>query len=171
MQSHETDYNLIVENFGNVEEKLTEKIENNCENLTIVHQNIRSIRKNWETFNLELQQSKIKWDLILLTEIGIKENEKDLYKLEGYSQTAITREQTKVGGGIMCLIKNNFVYESFEHKLDTDDCLVVKTEWKGNEIVIIVLYRQPLSSKKKIFVKELEILIDKYNKCFLFLEI
>ena len=56
----------------------------NPNNLVIVHQNIRSLRSNFDKFLVEIQSWYRLPDIIILTEIWVKSDEIHLYSLPNF---------------------------------------------------------------------------------------
>lgn len=143
MAENEYDENLVCENSNLIKLTLQQINDPTTASCKILHVNIRSLRKNWNQFIYELEIMKTDWDFILLTEISIKENETALYKLQNYDQVYITREETKLGGGVMLFGKKKYLCVEKKFKLETNDCLVIETSWLEHKLVIILLHRQP----------------------------
>lgn len=72
----------------------------NQNGLTILHLNISSLRKHFNELLVLLFQSVCEIDILILTEINIKEEEICLYAIPGYDSYAYTRETCR-GGGIL----------------------------------------------------------------------
>jgi hypothetical protein len=128
----------------------------NCsgKKLSVLHINIRSARKNWGIFITDLLKSSISWDVIILTEINIREEEAVLYCIDGYDSFEITRSTTKRGGGILAFVKVNLNAVCNKKKLNLNDIMELKLEFDSSVIYIVAIYRQP-SSNKIEFIKEL----------------
>lgn len=56
------------------------------ENVKVLHVNIRSLRKNWDLLIRKIGETKVKWEMIILTEINIKKEEVELYSMEKYKK-------------------------------------------------------------------------------------
>jgi hypothetical protein len=115
---------------------------------------------------LEIENSNINWDIICLTEIGIKEEETNNYQLCGYKSVWCTRETTSRGGGILLLIKQatrKIKFETKNVKIDLNDAIVADLNIDEIQLSVIIIYRQPSLIKKK-FVKELNKLMTSLKK-------
>ena len=146
METEEEWANDVCDNF----EKLGNNLffRENQASMKCVHVNIRSCKKNWDAFQMDLTSSNIDWDIIALTEVNLKENELAAYEMLNYEQISVCRKETR-GGGVIIYIKknkfNNIVHESI--KIDKNDALDVTFKF-GNDIFnIVVLYRKPASSR------------------------
>ena len=117
--------------------------------------NIRSLRKNWDEYVITIANSKVKWDIIVLSEINIKKYEHIMYTLPEYNSFVITRESTKRGGGICMFVRDKITAVYKKIKIDTNDGIwaticINEIEWN-----IFALYRQPCTNKL-IFIDELK---------------
>lgn len=72
---------------------------------SIIHQNIRSIRKNFDSFLTNLCLLSPKPNIILLSEVWITENESHIYEIPGYEMFIKTNENYRAGG-IVAYTKN-----------------------------------------------------------------
>jgi hypothetical protein len=120
--------------------------QNHFSNLTF---NIRSLPKNYRQLNILLDILDIQFHTISLTETWLKEHNKDLYEIEGYTHEPQLREG-KDGGGVSIYVKNNINYKirsdlnvtSHDYQflwleLDKSDTNTEKN------IIIGVIYRRP----------------------------
>lgn len=71
--------------------------DNNC-NIEIVHQNIESIRANFDIFLAELSPSSKLPKIIILTEIWINDHESSLYEIPNFKLYINTCEEHRAGG-------------------------------------------------------------------------
>ena len=130
--------------------------KDSSQQLNIFHVNLRSLRKNWELLQATLKKSEINWDMIFLSEIGIKNNETNLYKIKNFTPIWLTREKTKMGGGLAIFVNNRHVSNinhSFEN-FDENDVINVKLELNKENLFFIFAYRQPKTDLRK-FIKGL----------------
>lgn len=105
---HSNLFNMPLENCNNVN---FNNIIANPNNFFIIQQNIRSMRKNFDIFLLNLNSFKCKPDFIFLTETWIYEEETSLYSIPGYTfkQIAIISTQQE---GLLSLPKMNIFVNS-----------------------------------------------------------
>lgn len=73
--------------------------------LQIVHLNIRSLRKNFHQLLVLLKDCAYSIDIIILSEINIKQDELSMYNIQGYEMHANTRKRRR-GGGILFYTKS-----------------------------------------------------------------
>jgi len=83
----------------------------NKDDIVIIHQNIRSVRKNFDVFLLELNSNSFYPDVIILSEIWINSNESNLYNIPHYSQFIKCNNGYRSGGIVV------YLHESLE-KID-----------------------------------------------------
>lgn len=146
-----------MQNLEQLKDCFAKYTENNI-GVSLLNINIRSLRKNWDNLQIAIDRSKIKWDLIVITEINIKKEELDNYKIEGYMKYAITREETKRGGGILVLINKSQKFKNINTtnlKLDGNDGIKINFEFSNELFEVIAIYRKPDSNKLK-YIKELK---------------
>lgn len=134
----------------------------------VLHQNIRSMRKNLCTFLANVETMNNCPSMMFLTEIWIYENELSLYNLNGYNLHANCNE-TMEAGGVALYIKNDLQYNMIALNLTSADCLRVDLEVNGEILVFICIYRLH-GVNKKTFLSELKHLtrsIKSSNLCIL----
>ena len=105
-----------------------------------------------------MANTKIAWDVIVLTEIGIKNHERGMYRLNGYNCIFATREETSRGGGVCAFVKNSLDSTLSAFKCDVNDGVRVEIHVDAINLVILGVYRQPCSNKNK-FINELKKLL------------
>lgn len=91
-------------------------------NFSIINMNIRSLRKNFDSFLLYLESLTYKPNVIILTEIWIKEEEVSLYNIEGYNKFFGCTTRNKAGGiavfvnsEIEATLMSKNTYATFDH--------------------------------------------------------
>ena len=106
--------------------------------IKIIHQNIRSIKKNLNLFISTLALTSLEFDILVLTECWLKVAG-PLPKIDGYT-TFSTSNHTSQNDGVVIYAKSLLnVKVSEPHFLD-GNCLVCHV---GNELCLISLYRSP----------------------------
>jgi hypothetical protein len=119
--------------------------------LKIVHQNIRSARKNFDNFLSHIIKNIDEIDVIVLTEIYIYQKELKFYNIEGFHLFAKPREFNR-GGGIIIYVKNDLKINEINIELLSTESLILNL---NNCVNIVALYRPP-SNCKKTFLDELK---------------
>lgn len=130
--------------------------------INIIHQNIRSMRQNFDSFLVELSS----WDkfpeVIILSEIWVKNIELQLYSLPNYKLFANTNEGYRAGGIAVYIANeiNNFECENLSFR--TADCLKIKLNIFDSVFYIVAIYRLQDYSIN-MFVNELQDFFSKRN--------
>lgn len=123
----------------------------------IAHLNIRSMRKNWDELKeVMLKENDI--DVMVLTEINIKEQENIVYSMEGYKSVIYNRENKTRGGGIGIYIKEGIEFSNILMGYSVEgmfEYVQICLELDNNFINIISIYRPP-DGEINAFVKEIE---------------
>lgn len=132
----------------------------------VVYLNIRSINKHFDEFYCSIQNSLPKIDILILSEINLKECDyigyEHMYDIQGYIKIYKGRKDKK-GGGLMIYIREEFNYEIFN--VETFYCESVLFSVKCNtniEIRLLALYRPP-ASNVNLFINELEKTLGIFN--------
>ena len=122
--------------------------------ISILHLNIRSICKHWNQLKAALQLQIGKFDVLILSEIGVQTVD-DYYNLDGYNSFSKTRNSQR-GGGILLFIKENIHFEikdsAYCHFENICGVLTVENSIK---ILLLAVYRPP-SNNKLGFINELK---------------
>ena len=79
-------------------------------NISLMHLNIRSIRKNHTNLDILLKTINHKFSIIGLTETWLKDYNTSLFDLDGYAHEYIYRP-VKQGGGVSMFISNDLNYK------------------------------------------------------------
>lgn len=121
--------------------------------ITLIHMNIRSLRKNFIPLIAQIKHIMQKTHLLILTETNISDDESRFYGIEGFSATFINRQGR--GGGIAVYVNENINYNCIP--LNTNSCEAVKIEVTINQktVTIIPVYRPP-NQNINMFLSELE---------------
>jgi exonuclease III len=141
-------------------------------NFSLMHHNIRSLRKNHTNFEILLKTIGHKFSIIGLTETWLKDHNTALYELDGYAHEFLTRP-IKAGGGVSMFISENLNYKVREDLSYIDNNFeflwieVDKTSLnKTNNIIVGTIYRRPgtnITDFNNILQEKLSI-ISKENK-------
>lgn len=109
--------------------------------LIIIQQNIRSLRKNFDLFSVELSTYNELPDIIVLSEIWINYNETDFYKLPDYNVYFNCNENYRAGG-IAVYLKNTCCNVNIINlKCESADVLMLSFDFKRVQFHIISIYR------------------------------
>lgn len=108
--------------------------------LTIVHQNIRSIRKNFDLLIANLSSFSVFPEIIFLTETHIFDHEISLFSINGYNHLANCNNTYKCGG-VSLFIKSNLKNSFNCINSINADFLCVSLNFEGKEFYFICVYR------------------------------
>ncbi|XP_057314221.1 uncharacterized protein LOC130655476 [Hydractinia symbiolongicarpus] len=120
---------------------------------SILHLNIRSMQKNFESFKQFLHTLNFRFKIICLTETwcrdeAIKNNSN--FQLCNYSVIHQIRNSNKAGGGVCVFIHNSLLYKKrTELCVNNNDCESLSVEILNKtttNIIVSVIYRQPAGS-------------------------
>lgn len=151
--------NYIYETINNFSE-----IKNEVMNfpLSILHINIRSLRKNFNALLTYIKNIINKTDLIILSETNITSDENALYGIAGFSSIFANREGR--GGGIAIYVNENIKYSNIQTHMSSAESLRIDLTTTHDTIIsVISIYRPPKLSQKR-FLKELEENINNVSK-------
>uniref|UniRef100_A0A8D8QDP6 Endonuclease/exonuclease/phosphatase domain-containing protein n=1 Tax=Cacopsylla melanoneura TaxID=428564 RepID=A0A8D8QDP6_9HEMI len=83
-------------------------------------------------------------DVLVLTEIRVKEEEAISYQLKGFKQTSKCRV-IRGGGGIMIFVKEKFHIENLEYNFEEAESLVMKICDRKSKMnfTVVAIYRAP----------------------------
>lgn len=119
-------------------DKCINDLSNIKNKLTIIHQNICSIQKNFDNFVIFLTRLKFSPDLIIFTECRLSDdtpkfniNNYDCY----YSQHYLNQND-----GLAVFYKNGLQVSIEEHEFLDANCLTIQV---GQELAICAIYRSP----------------------------
>lgn len=123
--------------------------QNNDFSFSLMHLNIRSLKKHHDDLVALLASTGKSFDIIGCSETWMSEQTLlDIYKIDGYSLHCINR-QDRIGGGV-CLYVNSHYSVKERHDLTVDDghtdSLFLEVKMASGACIIIgVIYRPPNS--------------------------
>lgn len=129
--------------------------------LSLIHMNIRSLRKNFVTLLSHINQIQNKISLLILTETNITDNENDLYKIHGFNALFLNRDGR--GGGIAVYIKDDINFEVNEIEANSFETISIDLSINNKTTSFISVYRPPHLNINH-FIIELDQAISKFNK-------
>lgn len=118
--------------------------------LSILHININSLKKNWDLLVIKIKNLLSELDLLILTEINIKEQEALAYHLQNFEQINKCRIRRK-GGGVLVFYKTCWEIEDLKYNLDEAENLNLRITNKDHNVsfVILAIYRSPKNNLPK----------------------
>lgn len=136
---------------------------NNISNCFCVHQNIRSVRKNFNYFLAQIETLKLFPVVIILSEIWIYDYESSLFNIPGY-QLFTNCNNSYASGGVAVFVKNEYFCISTNLALTSADIIRLNLNFKGEEYVFYCVYRLH-DINKVIFLEQIENILrkDKYK--------
>lgn len=123
--------------------------------LTVLHVNIRSIRKYWDEFQLIVGATDAVVDVFILTEINVLDVgvSQGQFSLPGFEAFFLTRNSSR-GGGIAVYIKKTWSAISLDISLKHAECLSLKL-CKNNFVISLLAVYRPPSQNVRNFLDEL----------------
>lgn len=110
-------------------------------NFNIIHQNIRSLRQNFDLFTAELENNNILADIVILSEIWIKSVEVDFYNIPNFKLYANCNDNYRAGG-IAVFVKDSIqIIENVKLNLRTADILYISFMFSGKTFHLLAVYR------------------------------
>ncbi|CAN7975892.1 unnamed protein product [Ixodes persulcatus] len=129
--------------------------------LTIVHVNIRSIRKYWDEFQIITQNVKHIVDVFVLTEINVHDIFQGPFTLSGYQSFFNTRDSCR-GGGIAIYVQDKWYCTELKLSFTQAEYLTIKICNSYITVSLLALYRPPSSNVLK-FLDELNISLTNFG--------
>lgn len=129
-----------------------EHSNNSFSGFSVIHQNIRSLRKNVDSFYSHLASLNHLPDLIFLSEIWIYNFEVSDFSIPNYTFTA-TCNDSYSSGGIAVFHRSDLACEIINSNLASADVISVKCEISGARFCFIGIYRLHMCSIK-VFLDE-----------------
>lgn len=129
---------------------------------TILHINIRSIKKNFDEFLTLISLIKVSCDVLILTECWLSKII-DLPVLDGYNMH-YTNHTNNQNDGVVLYIKSHIQYTVEEPLFNNGNCLTCLI---NNELAIIAVYRSPSNNTKQgfeHFLHSLDNVLTSFNK-------
>lgn len=131
--------------------------------LLIVHQNIRSVRKNFDLFALKLKALEKLPHIIVLSEIWIEEHELPLFTLPGYNVFAKCNQSYRAGGVMTYVTDSLLVQQLNIMDLLTADHLHLRIKIPNKtDIDMVAVYRLQQFNEDQ-FCMELDNMLHKIN--------
>ncbi|KAJ8952344.1 hypothetical protein NQ318_017238 [Aromia moschata] len=117
------------------------KVNNKVCNFKIIHNNIRSLPKNIDEFNVFLHQFDSNFECIVLTET-FKIPDLSLFNIAGYT-TIYNEGNVNKNDGIVIYIKSDIQFSHEILQVGSIKIINLKVTYLGNKIRILAIYRPP----------------------------
>lgn len=137
-------------------------VSNNTD-LFLVHQNIRSLRANFDLFvnHLYLSYKNCLPKIIVLSEIWIYENELSFYCIDNYRMYAKCNQSSRPGG-VMVFVSNDLTSKINEIDILSASGLIIKIYSDKVNFSLLALYRFHDFSEN-LFINELNYILDDFK--------
>lgn len=122
---------------------------------TVVHVNIRSLRKYWNEFRILCSAVNLSVDVFVLSEINIAAEATSEFFLPGYSSTFTTRSSGR-GGGIAVFVRDTWYVTNLSASFKHAECIAINITNSLNSICVLAVYRPP-SECVRGFLDELDV--------------
>lgn len=126
----------------------------------VIHINVRSIRKHWLSLLAYLNDFIKFLDVIVLTEVKVKEENILVFQLDCFDLYSRCRSDGR-GGGIAAFVRNSYVVDRKFFDLDQCEhlCLKLKHNACPFEIILSCIYRPP-DKNVKTFLEQLDLFLN-----------
>lgn len=132
-----------------------DSVLNKLNSFYVIHQNIRSIRSNFDSLVAEISTMNVFPDVIILSEVWINEDELKLYSLSNY-KSYIKPNNFQRAGGVVIYVKSNLEIISCEPiNFQTADVIRLDFKFCQQRFCLFAVYRLH-SHNKEIFLNEIE---------------
>ena len=142
--------------------KSVKKQFENKESFSLLHLNIRSIPKNLTNMLCYLENIKLDFDIIGISENWLDDYNNDLYCIEGYEHINNV-SKNRIGGGVSLFIASHINYKKLPNYSIIDEhmeCMFIEVSIDGSNCNVGIVYRPP-NSDVNAFTSSLNNLIEK----------
>lgn len=139
-------------------------MENSLNTFTIVNQNIRSMRQNFDLFVSDLESAKLFPDLIVLTETWINKPELNHFKIKGYNVFAKCNETYRAGGTAV-FVRDCYQCSGVRERGDVRSADVLQMSVKVNNLeqfTLLAVYRLHGGSRS-LFIQDIDSVISELD--------
>jgi hypothetical protein len=127
---------------------------------SVFHQNISSLRENFDDFLIDLNNTTVLPDVIILTEIWIHSCELDMYNIVGYNQYAKCNDSYR-SGGVVVYVSERYAAKQSAVDIQSADALIVTVQLDLDQslsLTLLALYRLH-SQTVASFLNDLNVLL------------
>lgn len=135
---------------GNIQNAIAE--DGLSQEISILHINIRSIRKHWDQLCVYLSRNVVT-DVIVLTEVNVDATRQTCYDLDGYQKYALCRENRR-GGGVFIYVKDAWICSRIDVNFQNAEVIALSINKREETYILCGIYRPP-SKDTNMFLKEL----------------
>ena len=162
------DFSFELDNLGIISQYINPTdffCRNNDSNFSFLNHNIRSLSAKYDAFNNFLSNDNCDFEVILLTESWISDQNKNFLEFDNYNSFHVHRNSKK-GGGVSFLIRSDLSSNQVKEHSFTNEYIeinTVKILHNSSEIFVVGVYRPP-SSRPEIFFEIIQNTLIKLNK-------
>jgi hypothetical protein len=134
--------------------------------MNVFSMNIQSLRNKLTDFTTFVQQTPLKFHVIVLSETHLRQNELSHFNLPGYAAEHCVRESGRFGG-VSIFVRKDFSPFNLIHKLDVEmnNSLLIKLL---NFDIHIAAFYHCRDSIFDNFLDRLDFVLDNYSNCYVF---
>lgn len=110
------------------------------QSFSVVHVNIRSLRKYWEQFKVLVNEVSSRIDVFVVSESNVPEALWDLFQLSGYNSFWFSR-QYSTGEGLVVYVKREWLVSRQEVAFNYVECIFLKIENSCHSLSLLACYR------------------------------
>ena len=140
---------------------------NDNTDLLMLNFNIRSLSANFDLFHGLSKILNKRFGIISFTESWLTNNNKQLYKIPGYSDFHSLRTDGRRGGGLSIYISNEFDAKLISHStisLNYIETLFIEIEKGNTKILVALIYKPPHCVDNQFIDKLTELIHKNLNK-------
>lgn len=134
--------------------------QNNALNCTFL--NIRSLKKNFNEFQVGINRIADDLDLIMFVETNISDYENNLFQINGF-HAEFKNRPNKRGGGIAVFINQKVAYSIKSMDFESFEIMALTITKHSIETTMLIIYRPPRLTNCTAFLKELNKLINTFR--------
>lgn len=148
---------------SNVTDLRTIFLKANERSFSVIHLNIRSLKKYWGYFQASITGIADLVDTFVLTEINIDDCMTDQFHLPGYQARFFTRVGRR-GGGIAIFFKSHWAATAIQINFTAAEFLALRLDSAGSSVSLLAIYRPP-SENPQSFLGELRDNLAQLQSC------
>lgn len=128
---------------------------NRYEGLSVLHLNVRSLKKNWNQLLILLNNQIGVFDILVITEVS-RVFDKEVYWLEGYYSVFKLRTFQR-GGGLAIFFKNNVIFDEINvHTFLSFEGIIGSVKLPNGKLFTLIAHYRPPNLSKVSFISELD---------------
>lgn len=129
--------------------------------ISLVQVNVRSLKKHWDELIVYLSDQMSNLDIIILTEINIRDILVTSFHLKGFQSLVLCRSERR-GGGIMIFVKDKWRVDKIESSFQHAEVMTLCIYNQEYTFTVGAVYRPPNANVNQ-FLLELKTFLNKFN--------